>query len=469
MQPKGILMKRSFSGIAMAMALLVSAPCFAQQAPVTLTLEKAKHYQSKKSGKTYIQADRFKRESNANYYKRFVQSKTKYPVHVIRSHGFYYVTIGPISSAAEVRKTADKYSVKPGVVEKPKHVKQAKHKKKWIPASAGTTSKAKPAAKLSKKEQAKLSHAELARRKEANRKALIAQWEEEQRQMEKTAKAKKAKHANNATQAHPVEPSKQAVETTPVDPPKQADLTQPVSPADQGKQPYFLQNVSGTWIASAGAGWQYPNYKSNMYVNNGSGAPPPYDVDLYTTKERSQGIAALALGRRWTRDKKWIPSFSLLLSYQHIFSKSVGSNILQYSGSEFTNYNYDWEIASDVVLALLKLNLVNYKKVSPYLLGGMGAAFNRTSNYSESALAGVTPRDTPGFPSNISTSFAYRLGAGLDFRLDEQFILSAEYQYQFIGSMYSKYGTGLWSNQQLNLGPYRANGVLVNLTYLFNE
>lgn len=371
-------MKRIVRCVVLGAVLLTSTSCFSKQINTILSVDAAKHYQAKSIGKAYIQTDRFLRKSNAKYYQDFVQSNTNYPVKIRHYHGYYYVTIGPILSASEVRKTAKTYNVSQEPVKS-------------------------------------------------------------------------------------VEPIKPIVHTAT---PKATPLI---------KHPYSASHVRShslvqkNWIVSVGAGVQYPNFKSSMSINNGSGASPPYNQDIYTTKSRTQPIVEFAAGYRWAWARRWAPAVSVVGSYQHLFSRNVGKNVIQYSDPAFTNYAYDWEVASDVFLALVKLNVFEAAKFSPYVAAGVGGAVNRISNYSDGPLPGVAPRTNPGFQSTTRLKPAYRIGGGVDYQVNSKMIVSAEYQYQGIGTVSSKHGTGTWSGEFLNLGTYRANGVLLSLTCLIDK
>lgn len=222
------------------------------------------------------------------------------------------------------------------------------------------------------------------------------------------------------------------------------------------------------WYVSVGAGGQTSNFSSTMTVNNNSGAPAPYDQDIYSLKHNNtQAAIVLALGRRWERNSIWFPSFSAGLFYQQSFATNPGDTVMQYSVPEFTNYTYNLNISSNIFLGLFKLNIVQWGRVSPYLLAGMGGAFNRAYDYGENPIEGLTAvRVSPGYEGNTTGQFAYMAGAGLDFRLSQHFLLSGEYQYQNLGHVMSGSGAGTWTGQSLQLGVYHSNTLLLNLTYL---
>ena len=243
----------------------------------------------------------------------------------------------------------------------------------------------------------------------------------------------------------------------------------PATDASGGKSALMHLLSGGQWFVSLGAGLQYPHdFPSAMIVNNGSHAAPPYDQDIYTTKNVHQPVMALSGGRLWHRDSHWLPDWSLGLYYQHTFPQNVGNTITQYSTSGYTNYKYHWAISSDLVEAMLKISVFEHAGFSPYLLAGAGSAFNHSYRYNETPLPGVTfPRYSAGFAANTNTEFAWSAGVGLAYAITSQMRVSAEYQYQDAGTMSLGKGSGAWSSQSLSLGTLRSNVWLVNLAWLF--
>jgi opacity protein-like surface antigen len=225
--------------------------------------------------------------------------------------------------------------------------------------------------------------------------------------------------------------------------------------------------TDASWILSVTGGVQFPMFNSNMTVNNGSGFPAPFDQDLYKTKQHNQPILGVSAGRRWTRDNAWLPSFAVGLSYRYLFAANAGSNILQYSDPTFNNYTYSWDVSANLLLTQFKLNVYEYAKFSPFITAALGGGLVTSDSYSESPLSGITPRVSPGFGSNNSWQFVYGIGAGLDYQIARQVIISAEYQFLDLGNVTSGSGAGSWSGQSLSLGSYRTNTVMLSVGYLF--
>jgi len=228
--------------------------------------------------------------------------------------------------------------------------------------------------------------------------------------------------------------------------------------------------LQSNWFSFAAIGGQGPQFDSAMHVNNGSSFTTPYNQDSYTVNHDTfQPMVAVFVGKRWKRDSAWLPAYALGVRYESLFTTTVHGSISQYSLPEFTNYDYTWNIVSNLLFASAKVNIYHYKQLLPYVAAGIGGAFNRMSNYEEKALPGVTPRYTPGFQDSTKTQLAYHLGVGLDVQLTQGMLVSLAYQYMNLGHIKSGYGTNTWSNQLLDLGSYRSNGLFLGATYLFPQ
>ena len=229
--------------------------------------------------------------------------------------------------------------------------------------------------------------------------------------------------------------------------------------------PFF--SASGNWFVTLGAGEQYPQWNNPIRVNTDLAAP--YNKDYYSTQNKNKPVLALSLGRRWKREDFWLPAYSFGVFWQYFYRTNLGHNIAVHSPPAVTNYSYNWQLTSNLLLASAKLNLFQYGTLSPYVNGGIGSSFNRTSGYTERALPGVTARVSPAFPKFSTSEFSYHVGVGLDLQVMPQLIASLGYIYQDLGPTSSGPGKGIWSNQSLNPGSYRSNEILISLSYLFGE
>lgn len=227
-------------------------------------------------------------------------------------------------------------------------------------------------------------------------------------------------------------------------------------------------NLDGSWFAGIDLGGIQSNVSGSLTVANGSDYPPPLNVDNYSKSQTSPMMLGAQIGHRWMRDEQWVPAYALALRYQHLFVSDVKGSITQYSLPEFKNYSYQWGVGADVVSLYSKFDLAKYGRVMPYVDVGLGLSFNSSVNFNETAYVGVTPRINPAFGAKTSAQFAYNVGAGLDFSLSPQLLISVGYDYQQFGNMASGQGESTWSNERLSLGNFTGNTALVGMTYLID-
>lgn len=241
-----------------------------------------------------------------------------------------------------------------------------------------------------------------------------------------------------------------------------------IQPAFSGSM--GMDNVQDAWFISIDGGVQEPMKFDTIYVNNGSGFLAPYNRDVYSTDKNPHGFLGFTFGYRWACETDWLPAYSLGLRYEHVFSANVGDTVSQYSPppSLFVNYNWNVDTSSNVFLLAGKMNIYNYSDFMPYVSAGVGMAFNKVSAYTERRRFDITPRISPAFGSDNQHEFAYTLGLGFDYQINEQVLVSLGYEFQDLGNISSGFGRSLWNTQYLNLGNYRANSLLVSGTYLFD-
>lgn len=75
-------------------------------------------------------------------------------------------------------------------------------------------------------------------------------------------------------------------------------------------------------------------------------------------------------------------------------------------------YTYKYNVVARELLAQAKLMRPYHDKFYPYFLVGLGGSFNKASNYSTNVPPFLT--FTREYGNNTSSSFAYRVGLGMD-------------------------------------------------------
>jgi opacity protein-like surface antigen len=388
-----------------------STPTAASTSPATVTktlysLDAAEKFKTDTAGDYYIQLGCFTKKENAEKLLKEVKFRTDDPVAMVERNGFYIVTMGPYHSADDVRGISQILGLF-----LPKGL--PKEQCKTPPAVADKTEK--------------------------------TETTEQSKKPEKPAPAKVAAVHHHHRPLHERKYK------------------------DNAYVHIKLKREHGSWYIAGDLGVWAPIVDNTMTVNNGTGFPGAAGFDTYSTNTRWGGSIGLGTGYRWDGDYRWLPSYSLGLRYQHLFASNIGQQITQFSTPGFTNYNYSLNVASDVVMIATKVDLVRLGQLLPFVNAGIGISFNRVSNYNEIPLAGVTPRDFPGFANNSSHGLAYVIGAGLDWQVHPQLIMSVNYEFQGLGSINTRDGINSWSGSHLHSGTYQSNNVLLSMSYLLGK
>ncbi len=215
----------------------------------------------------------------------------------------------------------------------------------------------------------------------------------------------------------------------------------------------MLYRVGNTNSLNSGTGWPNDRYLGNNISNQ------PYFL--------------LGTGYTWKRPRmyRWLPSYSLGLRYMYVRSASISGNIDQYSLPQFQNYSYSYDVQLSTLTAVVKADIYRWRKLMPYLTLGAGIARATTSDYSEQANQGVTPRVSPGFSGNSSNNFTYLAGVGVDYMLKKDWWASLECNYTNFGTVSTGKGanystlTGVNYDSDHLKNTISATSVFLSITY----
>lgn len=129
-------------------------------------------------------------------------------------------------------------------------------------------------------------------------------------------------------------------------------------------------------------------------------------------------------------------------------------------------YRYQYQSRSHQWLAESKLYWIAKEKVQPFLMVGMGAAFNKTSNYQTNAPSFFA--FTPAFSNHTQTQFTYAIGPGIDISLTQSLRIGLAYRFTDLGSI--KTGSAqidqIPITTTLKQSHLYANQILAQLTFI---
>lgn len=457
--------------------LLVSPEAHSQQ--VIYGLDQAHQFKSSKPGPFRIQVASFKSNSNAVNYQRQLAKQTSVSI-TIETRGTYHIVfLGPLPTALSVRECLS--TKKSTVINKPtqsalKQVKQG-HKRAYF-IQTGTFRSIANATRSEHQLRKETGYPVAVRTKGQYHLVIVGPVPSKTAVkgivLKETVSGGQPNHLGTrekssirATQLH----SQQSPVTLEM---KNGRHEYPKAPTNTSKHSAALTAHSARdFMATHGyiqadLGLTHPFSTESMRVNNGAVDPYPANTDLFsTTDHKKGGMASFMAGSRWETDRSWLPAYSLALRYQHLFNQRVAGTITQYSDPDFVNYDYQWKTQSNVLSVFSKINLTEAKHFSPYVNLGLGGALNQSRGYEESPLGSVIARsDSPAFGAHTQPQLSYSLGAGLDYQIQRQWVMSLGYEFQNLAAMTSGFGQTKWSAEKLALDPYKTNAVLLSLSYL---
>lgn len=132
-----------------------------------------------------------------------------------------------------------------------------------------------------------------------------------------------------------------------------------------------------------------------------------------------------------------------------------------------TPITYTYRLQQESWLIMTKADIYQWKKIMPYIAAGMGASFNRISQFFEN---GFILDEQRGGSTTLKGDFSYSLGAGIDYQATDDFWLSIGYSYDDFGKnkVDSVFIIGLPESQStLKNANLHANSFFLSARYLF--
>lgn len=154
----------------------------------------------------------------------------------------------------------------------------------------------------------------------------------------------------------------------------------------------------------------------------------------YTANRPTQTVGAFDgfLGTEWTFHPKW--ALQLGLGYNQAWNFRAKGSLLQGADTQSADqYSYHYDILTRQLLVESKLLYLYKERYHPYVLLGLGAAFNNTTDYSTNVPPFLT--FTRQYQNNTQTSFTYNVGAGIDVDILEHLRLGLGYRFADFGQV----------------------------------
>ena len=142
-------------------------------------------------------------------------------------------------------------------------------------------------------------------------------------------------------------------------------------------------------------------------------------------------------------------------------------DVWQFAQPQFANVAYTYKVHHSRVMFANKLltTVPQYKAIHPYFSWEIGAAFNRATGYQEAPKIAQAFTMTP-YANHSSSSFAWGVGVGFDYALNQNIRAGIGYQFSDLGSVSLGRSVAVTTNQTLTIPNLYTNQLRFQLTYL---
>jgi opacity protein-like surface antigen len=193
---------------------------------------------------------------------------------------------------------------------------------------------------------------------------------------------------------------------------------------------------------------------ADTFINQSNGAAVTWGLD-----------AKYRFNLRELTHQNFIDSFGVGVDVFQITNFNQTGKVLQFGMPVFENYNYILQLKNTRLMADFDMDFHPLGRAFiPFIEGGIGAASTDISYTSYPILPVQSPNFT--LANHSSWNFAYQVGAGIKYAVNNQFILSFRYLYANMGKVDSSTAgdtATLATPLSVNM---RTQNLLLGITYL---
>lgn len=186
----------------------------------------------------------------------------------------------------------------------------------------------------------------------------------------------------------------------------------------EGFEPILSVGGGGVWTGNLGK-------NQDLYIPNN-------EYYKYHVSDRSDGngVFDIFLGGEWEFCPQW--AAQLGVGYTYMGSFSVGGDYEQGFDPQSSDiYTYNYRVRSQQVQAESKILFEMTRMLRPYIYGGLGASFNKASNFNADYPEFLT--FTREYENHTSSSFTWSVGAGLDVQALDCLRVGVGYRFADLG------------------------------------
>ena len=225
----------------------------------------------------------------------------------------------------------------------------------------------------------------------------------------------------------------------------------------------YVDPVYSSWVTTLSVGPIFASGGSQQALLVNPGVTRTYTANQ-TTNVLAEGDLFFGINRTLTRRLKGQLGLDLAVTS----AASLSGNIWDFEDPRFNNYNYTYSLQHAHLTLKGKLLLEMKNAFSPWVSGGLGVGFNRSSEFTTtSTLYEAIVLPGSNFTQNTTASLTYTLGCGLQYALTKDWRIGVGYEFADWGSSaLGKAPLQTEGSQGLSLSHFYTNGLLFNLTWL---
>ncbi len=137
--------------------------------------------------------------------------------------------------------------------------------------------------------------------------------------------------------------------------------------------------------------------------------------------------------QEFSENLQWFPSVEPEINGYYLGQSSLNGVIWRFENPAFNDMTYNMPFQSTRLMFDTALTVLSKNQTSLYVLGGLGTAWNRVG-YNDSDNSNLPCADQYlALNTTTNSSFAWEIGAGLAYSLNNRVTLSLEYLYTDLG------------------------------------
>lgn len=241
------------------------------------------------------------------------------------------------------------------------------------------------------------------------------------------------------------------------DPPKKVTYSSLKNNADAPEEDYYFDGPSRVVTLSVGPAWSSPGTTQTFFLQSNV-------QKSYVTTNGASAIADGELFYGFERPLRSQMRAQLGVAVAGATNIGLYGDILEDADPDFNNYFYKYNVNHAHVGFKAKLIKELKSKYEPYVSSSVALGFNHAYNFS------ITPKisqevPAPYFQSNTALVVTYTLGAGIQKRVDNNWLIGLGYEYADWGSSNLSAAPGQSLGGGLYMNHIYTNQAQLSITY----